>query len=98
MTGEHDLFGDGSVACVPTPGHTCGHQSLRVLTVDGPVILTADACYFAHTLDDGVLPPFGFDFDQQRRSLDVLRRERASGTTIVPGHDAEVFSRMLPRS
>ena len=90
----HDLFGDGTVACIPTPGHTCGHQSLRVVTANGPVILTADACYFGHTLDDGILPPFAFDFDQQRASLDMLRREHAGGTAIVPGHDADIFRRL----
>lgn len=95
VRGEHDLFGDGTITCVPTPGHTCGHQSLRVLTDAGPVILAADACYFARTLDDGVLPPFAFDLDQQRASLDMLRGERAAGTTLVPGHDAEVFRGML---
>lgn len=95
IDGAHDLFDDGTVTCIPTPGHTCGHQSLRVVTANGPVILAADACYFARTLDDGVLPPFGFDFDQQRASLDMLRREQAAGTAIVPGHDADVFRRML---
>ena len=95
IRGEHDVFGDDSVVCIPTPGHTCGHQSLRVETTDGPTILAADACYFAHTLDDGVLPPFSFDFDQQRASLDWLRAQRANGTTIVPGHDQQVFERYL---
>jgi len=94
IAGAHDLFGDGTVACIPTPGHTCGHQSLRVVTANGPVILTADACYFSHTLDDGILPPFAYDFDQQRASLDMLRREHAGGTAIVPGHDADVFRRL----
>lgn len=92
--GVHDVFGDGAVTTLPTPGHTCGHQSLRVATATGPVILAADACYFAATLDDGTLPPFGFDLDQQRRSLDLLRRERAAGVTIVPGHDADTLERM----
>ena len=94
IVGAHDLFGDGMVACIPTPGHTCGHQSLRVITATGPVILTADACYFSHTLDDNLLPPFGFDLEQQLASLDLLRRQRAVGTTIVPGHDAEVFHQL----
>lgn len=93
--GVHDVFGDGTVVTVPTPGHTCGHQSLRVLGEDGPTILTGDACYFLHTLDDEVLPPFGFDLDEQRRSLALLRRERDHGTRIVPGHDAEVFRSLL---
>jgi glyoxylase-like metal-dependent hydrolase (beta-lactamase superfamily II) len=91
ITGEHDLFGDGAITCIPTPGHTCGHQSLRVITSGGPVILTSDACYFTRTLDDEVLPPFAFDHDLQRRSLALLRREREKGTRIVPGHDAEAF-------
>lgn len=95
IDGEHDLFGDGSVTTLPTPGHTCGHQSLRVITTDGPTILTADACYFLHTLDDEALPPFGFDLDQQRRSLTLLRAEHERGTRIVPGHDAAVFRSLL---
>lgn len=95
VDGEHDLFGDGTVTTLPTPGHTCGHQSLRVLTPDGPTILAGDACYFLHTLDDGALPPFGFDLDQQRRSLGLLQAERRRGARIVPGHDAEVFRSLV---
>jgi glyoxylase-like metal-dependent hydrolase (beta-lactamase superfamily II) len=94
LDGRHDVFGDGSVVCIPTPGHTCGHQSLRILSAQGPVVLAGDACYFSHTLDDEVLPPFSFDADMQRASLAMLQRERATGTTIVPGHDADVFRRM----
>ena len=30
VDGEIDLFGDGTVVLVPTPGHTVGHQSLLV--------------------------------------------------------------------
>jgi glyoxylase-like metal-dependent hydrolase (beta-lactamase superfamily II) len=95
VSGAHDLFGDGTIVCLPTPGHTCGHQSLRVLTANGPVILTADACYFTHTLDDEIMPPFGFDHDQQRASLAMLRRERDHGARIVPGHDPDVFRSAL---
>jgi N-acyl homoserine lactone hydrolase len=95
VDGSHDVFGDGTIITVPTPGHTCGHQSLKVRTDDGPVVLAADACYFAHTLDDEVLPPFSFDADQQRRSLAVLRTERDRGARIVPGHDAAVFASMV---
>jgi hypothetical protein len=46
VDGEHDVFGDGSVVCLPTPGHTAGHQSLRVRLDSGDVVLAADACYF----------------------------------------------------
>lgn len=98
LDGEHDVFGDRTVTCIPTPGHTCGHQSLRVRTADGDVILASDACYFSRTLDDEVLPPFAHDHDQQRATLDMLQRERAAGTTIIPGHDADVFRAMTGTS
>ena len=98
VAGEHDLFGDGAVTCIPTPGHTCGHLSLRVVTAGGPVILAADACYFTHTLDDEILPPFGFDHDLQLRSLRLLRQARDAGDRIVPGHDADVFNAIAAHS
>jgi N-acyl homoserine lactone hydrolase len=43
ITGQHDLFGDGSVVLVPTPGHTPGHQSAWVQTTGGEVLLSGDA-------------------------------------------------------
>ncbi len=87
--GEHDIFGDGSVLCIPTPGHTAGHQSLRVQTEAGEVLLCGDACYLRHALDADLVPAFGFDLDLQRRSMAVLRGLEAAGATLVFGHDAE---------
>ena len=46
VDGEHDVFGDGSVVCLPTYGHRPGHQSLRLRLDHGEVVLAADACYF----------------------------------------------------
>src|SRR5579872_5106095 len=51
VDGEHDLFGDGSVVCIPTYGHTPGHQSLRVKLGDRHIVLTSDACYLRETLE-----------------------------------------------
>ncbi|MFP6748178.1 MAG: MBL fold metallo-hydrolase [Alphaproteobacteria bacterium] len=56
VEGEHDLFGDGSVVCVPTNGHTPGHQSLQVRLAGGDVLLTGDACYLRQTLENLHLP------------------------------------------
>jgi glyoxylase-like metal-dependent hydrolase (beta-lactamase superfamily II) len=53
VDGEYDLFGDGRIVCLPTYGHTPGHQSLRVRLDDGDVILTGDACYLRATLESG---------------------------------------------
>lgn len=97
VDGEYDLFGDDSVVCIPTPGHTIGHQSLRIQLLTGEqVVLTSDCCCFARTLDSAVLQTFAYDFDEQRRSLAHLRKYRDDGAMIIPGHDIEVVSH-LPR-
>ncbi|MGH0029673.1 MAG: N-acyl homoserine lactonase family protein [Myxococcota bacterium] len=92
VDGEHDLFGDGSVVCVPTYGHTPGHQSLRLALPDGPVLLAADACYLRRTLDDLHLPPVAADPEAMRATLLRLRELEAKGVRIFPGHDPEFWS------
>ena len=47
LDGDHDVFGDGSVMIVATPGHTPGHQSLLVnLRNTGPVVLSGDLYHY----------------------------------------------------
>jgi len=97
IDGEYDLFGDDTVVCIPTPGHTIGHQSLRIrLSTGKQIVLASDCCYFARTLDTVVLPTFGYNLEEQRRSLAYLRKCRDEGARIIPGHDIEVVSN-LPR-
>jgi glyoxylase-like metal-dependent hydrolase (beta-lactamase superfamily II) len=92
VEGEHDLFGDGSVVCLPTPGHTPGHQSLRVRLPGGDVVLCADACYLRRTLEDLHLPPFAADADEMRASLARLRALQAAGARLFFGHDPEFWA------
>jgi glyoxylase-like metal-dependent hydrolase (beta-lactamase superfamily II) len=92
VSGEHDLFGDGSVVCLPTFGHTPGHQSLRVRRESGAVVLAADACYLRRTLDELHLPGVVFDRDRMLASLRSLRALRERGERIVYGHDPELWS------
>ena len=88
ITGEHDVFGDGSVLCIPTPGHTAGHQSLRVNLESGPVVLTGDCVYWEDVLDNMLLPPFGFNHDLQLESMRQLRTLRDDhGCRLLYGHD-----------
>jgi glyoxylase-like metal-dependent hydrolase (beta-lactamase superfamily II) len=87
VDGDHDLLGDGSVELLLTPGHTPGHQSVRV----GDTVIGADVTHLASTLDDRRFPVFGDDLEAQGRSADRLRALRDSGLTILPGHDAEVL-------
>lgn len=43
IDGDHDVFGDGTVQLISTPGHTPGHQVLLVkLDNTGPILLSGD--------------------------------------------------------
>jgi glyoxylase-like metal-dependent hydrolase (beta-lactamase superfamily II) len=92
VSGEHDLFGDGSVLCLPTPGHTPGHQSLRVRLPKREIVLTADACYLRRTLEQLELPPFAHDREQMRASLRRLRSLEEAGARLLFGHDPEQWA------
>src|SRR6266699_3528890 len=47
LDGDHDVFGDGSVVIISTPGHTPGHQSLFVkLPKTGAVVLSGDLYHY----------------------------------------------------
>lgn len=61
LDGDYDVFGDGSVVILTTPGHTPGHQSLLVnLKKTGTVILSGDLYHYPaeRTLKD--FTPFGY--------------------------------------
>lgn len=93
LDGDHDVFGDGSVRLVATPGHTAGHQSLLV---EGRLLLIGDACYCRAALDADVLPPFAADEAAQRAGFARLRRFEAEGVTLVFSHDADQWATLGP--
>jgi N-acyl homoserine lactone hydrolase len=97
LDGELDLFGDGSVVVFPTPGHTPGHQSLRLKRENGDIVLAADCCYLKQTLDTMHLPASRYNAAQMTESLLLLRRMQAGGARIFFGHDAE-FWKTVPQA
>lgn len=88
VDGDHDLLSDGSVELLLTPGHTPGHQSVRL--GDG-LIIGADVTHLASGLDDHRFPSFADDHAEQRRSAERLRALRDAGTRVIPGHDPDVL-------
>ena len=94
VEGEHDVFGDGSIVLLPTPGHTAGHQSLWVRDGAGrQFIFTGDATYTREHLDRTILPGNAYDDAEMTRSMAVLRdlRDRR-GVALFYGHDAEQWN------
>ncbi|HXA37666.1 MAG TPA: N-acyl homoserine lactonase family protein [Phenylobacterium sp.] len=86
VDGEHDLFGDGRVVCIPSFGHTPGHQSVRIRSALGDHILVADACYNAEVAQARRFPDYS-DPAAMNASLDRLLALREAQTVMVFGHD-----------
>ncbi|HWC09417.1 MAG TPA: MBL fold metallo-hydrolase, partial [Solirubrobacterales bacterium] len=89
VDGDHDLLGDGSVVLLSTPGHTPGHQSVRV---GEGLVIGGDVTHYAAGLDDHRFPVFADDFDAQKASAERLRALRDAGVTVRPGHDPELLA------
>jgi N-acyl homoserine lactone hydrolase len=94
-----DLFGDGSVRLLSTPGHTRGHQSVLLRLASGrELLLTGDAAYTRRSLDEELVPIYCADEHLYMRSLRELRAHVAArpGTVVVCGHDAEGWPTLEP--
>jgi glyoxylase-like metal-dependent hydrolase (beta-lactamase superfamily II) len=87
---DKDVFGDGTVIMLRTPGHTPGHSSLLVkLAGMGAVILVGDAVHFHENYDSVGVPMFNFDRAQSVASIERIKK--LSGTqkaTVIIQHDA----------
>jgi N-acyl homoserine lactone hydrolase len=93
-----DLFGDGSVRALFTPGHTHGHMSFALRTRDREVLVAGDAIYALETLRTGQLP-FKIEdehlFGRSLREIE-LYAEQTPDALIIPGHDLEAWRALNP--
>jgi N-acyl homoserine lactone hydrolase len=73
LSGDKDVFGDGSVTVLSTPGHTPGHQSLLVkLPKTGAVVLSGDAVHFRDNWDNRRVPSMNADKEQSAASMQKI--------------------------
>ncbi|HSI00366.1 MAG TPA: N-acyl homoserine lactonase family protein [Reyranella sp.] len=82
LAGDFDVFGDGSVVVLSTPGHTPGHQALQVrLPKTGYVVLTGDLAHFKDNWDNDRVPSMNTSAEQTHASrakiLKVLADRKA---------------------
>jgi glyoxylase-like metal-dependent hydrolase (beta-lactamase superfamily II) len=90
LTTDKDVFGDGSVIVLRTPGHTPGHSSLLVrLKETGPVLLTGDLVHFHENYESDGVPSFNFDRAQSIASIERVKQIAANlkGTVVIVQHD-----------
>lgn len=96
--GSHAVTSDGSIAFVPTPGHSTGHASVIVRDQSITYFLAGDATYHEVNLRaeqaDGVT-------NNPQLSIDTLRKIKAFAaaepTLILPAHDPAVPARLASR-
>jgi N-acyl homoserine lactone hydrolase len=98
FTTGHDLFGDGSLVLLPTPGHTPGSLSLLLRGAgQPPMLMVGDLTYDADLLRDGRVPGVGKRrrLDETTKAINLLR-ERNPGLLVLPAHDPGAASRLAP--
>lgn len=91
----YDVFGDGKIQIVFTPGHTPGSQSLLIeLEKWGPTLFTGDSIYTEEILNEDVLPGVCYspaDTVQSIKKIRALRRDK--GVRVITGHDPVAWTK-----
>jgi glyoxylase-like metal-dependent hydrolase (beta-lactamase superfamily II) len=86
--GEYDVFGDGSVVTVPTPGHTPGHQSVHVELGSRDVVLGIDIAHQQDGLDREHTASFNTGLATALESMRAVKaRARAADAELYVTHD-----------
>lgn len=96
VAGDHDLYGDGAIRLLATPGHTAGHQSVLVTPSEGPrVLIAGDAAYSEEALKTRTIDGVAVDPGQARESIDKLREIcREAATVAAATHDPRAADRV----
>ena len=89
-----DLFGDGVIKIIFTPGHSPGHQSILLkLPKSGHILLTIDAAYTLDHWENKCLPGLVTSSTQAADSVKKLRKiARENNALVVTGHDPNGWS------
>jgi glyoxylase-like metal-dependent hydrolase (beta-lactamase superfamily II) len=91
-----DLFGDGSVRLLSTPGHSAGHQSVLLRLRGREALVCADSAYTLRAIREDVVPLVMDDEHRWRRSLHEVRRfvQSTPNLVVIPGHDGEAWAQL----
>lgn len=89
LSGDKDVFSDGLVVILNTPGHTPGHHSLLVrLKEKGYVLISGDAAHFHENYESNGVPSFNFNRGDTVASLDRIKKMAANlKATVILQHD-----------
>lgn len=95
VKGDYDVFGDGTVEILSTPGHTPGHQSLKLTLGNKVIILSGDLYHTRRNYLYKQMPQFNTSrkdtLTSMKRVDDILRQ--TNGQLIVQ-HEPEDFAQL----
>ncbi len=96
VPGDKDVFGDGSVIMLATPGHTPGHHSLLVKLKDkGNVLITGDLAHFRENYASNGVPTFNTSRAETLASLDRFKQLATNlQATVIIQHDARDIDKL----
>ena len=96
VSGDRDVYGDGTVIMLNLPGHTPGHHGLLVhLPGTGYVLLSGDAAHLRENYDNNGLPSWNTDRADTLASMDRIRAIVAhTGAILVIQHDPRDVTRL----
>ncbi|CDZ60959.1 AttM/AiiB family protein [Neorhizobium galegae bv. orientalis] len=96
VSGDRDVFGDGSVTMLAMPGHTKGETALLVkLPQSGPVLLSGDVVHFEEQIGNNGVPPFNIDRAESLASMERMNRiAKQLNAKLVVQHDANDIGKL----
>ena len=94
LSGDYDLYGDGSIMVLSTPGHTLGHQSVKVKLASGKsMIMSQDAIWMQENMD-GYPAGLNYSVQDYTNSINRLKFMRdLEGAPIYYGHDQDQWAK-----
>lgn len=89
---SYDLFGDGTVVLVNTPGHSHGHTSVIVKNDEKFIVVAGDCVYTRDSWEKMLLPGFTVDKKSAKKSIEwineLLRNDNC--IAVLANHDSEI--------
>jgi N-acyl homoserine lactone hydrolase len=92
-----DVFKDGTVVMLATPGHTPGHHSLLVKLAKRNLLISGDAVHFHENWDNEGVPKFNTSRAATIASIQRLKKiVTALHATLIIQHDARDVNKLPP--
>jgi glyoxylase-like metal-dependent hydrolase (beta-lactamase superfamily II) len=92
LEGDYDLFGDGSVTVLSTPGHTLGHQSVRIKLASGKTIVMSQDAIWMKENTEGYPAGLNYSVKDYNNSVQRLKMIRdLENADLFFAHDQDQY-------